>query len=216
MKSLNSALDKAWGDAPSWQDAMKIEKAILAKEKKSNKLPRLMQQKILKNNPQLPVFSMSTIRWYQPHLSHGSYMLEVYKDGRANLLITRFALNDMENNELWLKIAPALVEAFIGELQTLNFESKYRQPPCESGCVETLDSIVTLNTKYGNKITVLKNTAFKSDAKLSNTDLIELYKIVEKYFPLSQLQCDADIGESRSICYQIYQEILKPTKKEEN
>lgn len=210
LKSLNPALDKAWGDAPSWQDAMKIEKAMLAKDKKSNKLPRLMQQKILKSNVPLPVFSMSTIRWYQPHLSHGSYMLEVYKDGRANLLITRDALNGMENNELWLKIEPALVKALIEELLALDFKSKYRQPPCESGCVETLDSIVTLNTKYGRKITVLKNTAFKRDTKLTNGDLIKFYKIVEKYFPLFQLQCDTDTEEGKSTCLKIYQDVISP------
>lgn len=218
IKLLNPALDKAWGDAPSWQDAIKIEEVIKAKDKKSNKLPRLMQQKILKINPKLPVFSMSTIRWYLPNFNlgaYGAYRLEIYKDGRANLLITRDALNGMENNELWLKIEPALVEAFMGELGTLNFEGKYKQPPCESGCVETLDSIVTLNTKYGRKITVLKNTAFKSDAKLSNGDLIKFYKVVEKYFPLLQLQCDADVGEGKGICLKIYQDIISTAKQGE-
>lgn len=216
LKLLNPELDKAWGDAPSWQDAMKIEKAVLAKDQKSNKLPRLMQQKTLKNNLPLPIFTMSTIRWYLPHLNHGSYRVNIYKDGRTNLLITRDALNGMENNELWLKTEPAIVKAFVGDLQTLNFESKYWQPPCESGCVERLDSIVTLNTKYGRKIKVLKNTAFKSDPKLSNTDLIKLYKVVEKYFPLFQLQCDLDVGEGKSICLKIYQDVISAKNKDIN
>ncbi len=212
LKLLNPALDKAWGNAPSWQDAIKIEEVIRAKDKEYNKLPRLMQQKTLNSSAPLPVFSMSTIRFYQPNLNEGSYRLDIYKDGRANLLITRDSLNGMENNELWLKIESAIVKAFIEDLQTLNFENKYWQPPCESGCLERLDSIVTLNTKYGRKITVLKNTAFKSDAKLSNVDLIKLYKVVGKYFPLFQLQCDADVGEGKSICLKIYQDIISTSK----
>ena len=214
LKLLNPALDKAWGDAPSWREAMKIEKAILAKDKKSNKLPRHMQQKIIKSKQPLPLFSMTTIRWYLPSLSNGSYRLEVYKDGRANLLISRDTFS-MENNELWLKTEPAHVKAFIGELGGLYFEGKYKQPPCESGCIETLDSIVTLNTSHDKKISILKNTAFKSDAKLSNADLIKLYKVIGKYLPLFQLQCDADVGEGKKTCLKIYQDTIGTTKQGE-
>lgn len=213
LKSLNPALDEAWGNSLSWRDAIKLEKVISAKDLGTNKLPRLMQQKTSNSNVPLPIFSMSTIRWYLPNNHSSTHKLDIYQNGNANLLISRYAYNDMENNELWLKLDSRLVKAFIAELLTLNFKSNYQQASCESGCVESLESIVSINTKYGKKTTVLKNTAFKTNPQLSNADLIKLYKMVEKYLPLFQLQCDVDVGEGKSICLKIYQDIISTAKQ---
>ena len=215
LKALNPALDKAWDNASSWQDAIKLEKVISAKDLGTNKLPLLMQQKTLNSSVPLPVFSMSTIRWYLPNNHSSTHKLDIYQNGNAYLLITRYAYNDMENNEFWLRLDSGLVKAFIAELLTLNFKSNYQQPSCESGCVESLESIVSINTKYGKKTTVLKNTAFKTNPQLSNADLIKLYKMVEKYLPLFQLQCDVDVGEGKSICLKIYQDIISTAKQGE-
>ena len=175
-----------------------------------------MQQGLNKNNQASPVFSMSTVRWYQPNAINAGVVLDVYEDGRVNLLFgDAYVSFNESNDELWMSVKPNQLKQLVNELQGLKFAQGHRPTPCDAGCIENLTNIVTLNLINNKSIITLQNTAFNNDAKLSNADLIKLYKIVEKYFPLSQLQCDADIGEGRNTCYQIYQEILKPTKKEE-
>ena len=213
LKRLNPALDKAWGSAITWQEAVKLKAVLNAWQIKSHKLPKLMQQGLNKINQPSPVFSMSTVRWYQPNAINAGVVLDVYEDGRVNLLIGDSSFNE-SNDELWMRIQPRQVKAFVDEVQNLNLKSMPWIWPSCAGCIENRTDFVTFNNRGVAKTVEIVSVRFANN-EISPHGVNELLTVVEKHYPIHRLICDADAGIGKSTCYQIYREILKPTKKEE-
>ena len=213
LKRLNPALDKAWGSASTWQEAVKLKAVLNAWQIKSHKLPKLMQQGLNKINQPSPVFSMSTIRWYQPNASYAHVVLDVYEDGHANLLIGDPEF-DEKNNELWMKVDTHQVKAFIHEVQNLNLGNKPWIWPSCVGCVENRTDFVSFNYGGVAKTVEIVSATF-ANKEISNPEVSGLLKTIEKYYPLSKLICDVDAGDGKSICYEMYKKILNHAKKGE-
>lgn len=202
LKLLNPLLDKAWGNSTTWQEAVQSQEVRDAFEKSADKLPKLIQQKTISDKPQ-PIFSMATTRWFRPNLSYMGILLDVYEDGRVNLLFGDATFNE-SNDELLMRVDPRQISKFIDEFQKLNFIGNYRPGYCESGCLESIESWII----FKGKLIALKDTSYDGASGISNPDLRKVLGVVEKYFPLMTMTCDADIGEGKRACYQIYKEIL--------
>jgi hypothetical protein len=213
LERLNPALDKAWGNATTWQEAVKSEEVIKSWQKSPNKLPKLMQQSSSKNNKASPVFSMSTVRWYKPNASYAGIVLDVYDDGRVNLLIGDAEFNE-SNDELWMRIQPHQVKAFVDEVQNLKLENMPWIWPSCVGCVENRTDFVTLNYSGVAKTVEIVSATF-ANKEISNPEVSGLLKAIEKYYPLSKLICDVDVGDGKSICYEMYKQMLNHAKKGE-
>lgn len=204
--SLNPDLNKVWTGGTTWQEAVKSQDVLNAWKKSPNKLPKLMQQGLTKSNHQSPVFSMATIRWYLPNPGYAGIVLDVYEDGRANLIMGDPEF-DESNNELWTKITPYHARKFFNEVQNLKLKDlPWIWPSCQ-GCIENRTDIVTLNNRGDTKTVELVSATF-ANKKESHPEVRRFLKVVEKYFPLYKLQCDVDIEEGKDVCYQIYKEFL--------
>jgi TPR repeat protein len=206
LKRLNPILDQAWGNATTWQEAVRSQQVIDAFKKSPNKLPSLIQQKTINNKPE-PVFSMSTVRWFKPNLSYGGIVLDVYADGRVNLLFGDASFNE-SNDELLIRVKPSQIRKFIDEFNKLNFIENYIPGYCESGCLESLNSFIIAK----ERLIKLEHVSFERSPGLSNPYMKQVFRVVEKYYPLLKLTCDADVGEGKRACYQIYEEIISSAR----
>lgn len=210
LKLLNPNLDNAWGNASTWQEAVKSKEVISAWQKSPIKLPKLMQQNANKNSRLGPVFSMSTTRWYQPNTSYTGMVLDVYEDGRVNLLFSDPSLNE-ENDELWIRVEEHQVKAFIDELSNLKLESMPWMWTSCVGCIENRTDFVTLNNRGVPKAMEIVSATF-ANKEVSNPEVSRFLKVVESYFPVSKLICDVDSGNGKNSCYEIYKKIFNHPK----
>lgn len=209
LKQLDPTLDKVWND-PS-------KRRQVINSTKTAKSPKLIKRNNSNKQDAIPVFSLRSFSWFG-----ASQQLDIYADGKVNLLISTQG-EDLENNtENWQITEPKSVSEFMGKLKQLVFYKTFQNDPdlffCENGCPDATHYIITVNDTQGRRFTLLNNRGFSNhdgfvDSSHSyNFRLIQILALIDEYLPFYQLQCDSDVGLGKQRCIQINKNIIKASK----
>jgi hypothetical protein len=147
------------------------------------KLPSLLET--MRNNlDESIVFSYISLNRQEP-----AVVLDVYKNGKVNLLSSDYWLDLGNNPETWKKVTQQTVDSFLQELKKLDISSDLRSVDhlpflCEDGCPQFTAFLISF----------LEDDSYLTSFITGQSDprVIQLLALIEKYFSVQEyLQASA-------------------------
>jgi hypothetical protein len=179
--------------------------------KKSFQKPRLLATEDMKLFRGQPVFSYVSLSWIR-----SIQKLDVYADGRVNLLITPHWWQDLdENYETWKRLDRQEFDEFLNEVNKLASTGRFKSGGddlffCEDGCPEATHNLFTFSIDGVNRSALMINR----NLEIENPDLAAVLTLIEKYFDLQGFLCDVSNGQDEKHCNQLTKTLQDANKEE--